>query len=187
MMTVERLQDKLAQAREKLLIALEPLPDEALEEAKAVGEWSVAQLLAHLASWEAELVTGLAEVQRGKRPARLLVALADREAYNVQCLADNVGRDLDSIFDDWQGARIQLEVRLEDLTERDLNEPRQYVWRQGKSLVSLIAELTYEHELAHEPAVRAFVRRWLAAHPEAVSDDVIQLGDIEVTHGEADE
>lgn len=185
MMTLERLQDKLAEAREKLLVALEPLPDEALEELGGIGEWSLAQLLSHLAGWEAELVTGLAEIQRGKRPARLLAALADRDAYNQQWLAASSGRPLDDIFDDWQGARIQLEVRLEDLTERDLNDPRRYIWRQGQTLWSLVAELSYEHELAHEPAVREFAHRWLASHDDAPAD-MIWLGDVEVL-GDGDE
>lgn len=185
MMTLERLQERLAEAREKLLVALEPLPDEALQEPGAVGAWSLAQLLSHLAAWEAELVTGLAEIQRGKRPARLLAALADRDAYDQQCVAESLGRPIDDIFDDWQGARIQLEVRLEDLTERDLNDPRRYIWRQGQTLWSLVAELSYEHELAYEPAVRAFAQRWLAVH-DAAPPDTIWLEDVAIL-GDEDE
>ncbi len=178
-MNVEQLQIKLDQGREKFLTAIELLPDEALLTSGAVAEWSVADVVAHLASWEAELVTGLAEIQRGRRPARLLAALADRATYNTERYAENQERSLDAIFDDWQGARIQLEVRLEDLTDRDLNDPRRYLWWQGKGLWTLIAELTYEHEQAHLPAVAAFAARWLAEHPPSDSG-VIGLEDVEV-------
>lgn len=178
-MNVEQLQTRLAQVRERFLTAIELLPDEALLTPGAVGAWTVADVVAHLACWEAELVTGLAEVQRGRRPARLLAALADRESYNADRYAENHERPLDAIFNDWQGARIQLEVRLEDLTDRDLNDPRRYMWWQGKGLWTLIAELSYEHEQAHLPAVSAFADRWLAEQP-AVNPAAISLEDVEV-------
>ena len=75
MITKEQLLDALDNSRESLLVAIEPLPDEALHEKQAVGEWSVADVLINITAWEAELVTGLMRIQQNKRPERLLEAM----------------------------------------------------------------------------------------------------------------
>jgi len=46
------------------------LPDTALEQPRAVGEWSVKDLIAHLATWEGEALTALPVIMQGKRPPR---------------------------------------------------------------------------------------------------------------------
>ena len=170
-MNQEALYDALDASRERLLIALEPLPDEALTYAGVLGDWSVRDLLAHLAIWEAELVTALMHLQQGKKPDRLLQALADRDAYNAARFIENKERDLDRIFDDLQGARAQLEQGVEGFSDRALNNPQRYKWFAGKPLWEVIATVTFQHEAAHTADVEAFAAAWLTR---------IDLGSIEV-------
>lgn len=157
---LENILDRLDQSREKLLVAIEPLPDEALLEEGAVGQWSVADLLAILTAWEAELVTGLLRLDQGKKPTRLLQAMANREAYNKKRYTENKGRDLDRIFDDLQQVRAQLEDWLESFSSRQLTDRKRYKWFKGKSLVQIIAELSYGHEKQYIPALKAFAQKW---------------------------
>lgn len=169
------LQEQLEDVRIRLLEAIAPLPDEALLRPGAVGEWSVADVLAHLVNWEAELVTGLLRIDQGKKPTRLLEALADREAYNEARSAEMKGRDLDRIFDDLQGVRVQLEEWLEEFSDQTLEDPDRYPWLD-RPLWKLIAEATFEHEAQHIPALEDFSIRWV----EAEADASIALTDIEV-------
>lgn len=168
MVTVEELQNRLTGLRDKLLTTIADLPDEALSASGAVGDWSVAQVLGIVSAWEAELVTGLAEVQRGKRPARLLNALSQVEKYNAQRAAEQADRSLDDVFHDLQGARIHLEMRLEDLTDRDLNDPRRYRWSKNRPLWQWITQGSVDRERSFIPALQAFADRWLAQQPESV-------------------
>ena len=92
------LVDKLDQSRERLLVAIEPLSDEVLLAANALGKWSIADLLVNLTAWESELVTGLLHIDQGKKPARLLAAMADAEAYSQKRFLENQGRDLDGVL-----------------------------------------------------------------------------------------
>lgn len=172
------LLDRLYSSRERLLVALEPLPDELLLEPRTLGEWSIADLLAHLAAWESELVTGLMRLDQGKKPEHLLQALASRDAYNQQSLAENQGRALDPIFADFQGVRVQLEGWVEEFSNRDLTNPGRYKWLGGKPLWQIIAANSFEHEEAHLPAVEAFSERWLAEQDEP-DNNFIKLGDIQ--------
>lgn len=172
------LQDELDRVRMRLLQALAPLPDEALLQSGAVGEWSIADALSHFINWEAELITGLMRIDQGKRPARLLQALQDRDAYNADRYEELKGRDLDRIFDDLQQVRQQLEGWLEEFDHGELESPERYRWLDNRPLWKLIASASFEHEAAHLEEIEAFSERWLEEEEE--SDSSISVTDIEV-------
>lgn len=178
----EDLLDRLDATRERLLIALEMLPDEALVAPGAVGRWSVADLLSILTAWDAEVVTGLLRLQQGKPPEKLLAAVSAPDAYNAARYQDAQGRLLDVIFEDFQGARLHLEEWLGEFSERALSDPRHYKHLNGMSLVTLIAKATYEHEARYLPFLETFAARWLAQHPVESGDgrDSVEL--IELAH-----
>jgi hypothetical protein len=171
------LQEQLDDVRVRLLEALAPLPDEALLQEDAIGEWRVADVLSHLVNWEAELVTALNKLDQGKTPAALLRAMEDRAAFNALHYDEMKGRDLDRIFDDLQAVRGKLEGWVEDFAERGLEDPQRYPALAGKALWKLIAENSFQHEAEHIKALEEFSERWAIAHPDG---GAIALDDIEV-------
>ena len=165
---IEKLLDALDSSRERLLIALDELPDEALTTPQTVGRWSVADLLVQQTAWESELVTGLMRISQGKKPARLLAALNNAEEYGRLRYEENKGRDLDRIFDDLPQVRVQVEEWLEEFSEKQLSKKGHFAWLKNRSLADLIAELTYEHELRYLPQVEALAQKW-----QAPADDMM--------------
>lgn len=157
---IEQLLDALDSSRERLLVALDNLPDEALLAPNTVGSWSVADLLVQQTAWESELVTGLLRISQGKKPARLLAALDNAEEYGRLRYAENKGRDLDRIFDDLPQVRLQVEEWLEEFSEKQLSKKGHFTWLKNRSLADLIAQLTYEHELRYLPQVEALAQKW---------------------------
>ena len=189
MFTLEDLLDRLDAARERTLVALEALPDEALTQPGVVGRWAIADLLSILTAWDAEVVTGLMQLTNGKPPERLLAALRNPDIYNAQRYQDAQGRGLDAIFDDFQASRLHLEEWLSGLSERALSEPRHYKALGGEPLGRLIARATADHEARYMPFLTAFAQRW--EKMEATSDErrttsseesdtMIPLGQIDV-------
>lgn len=165
-MQATEIHDELDRQRERLLLALEPLPDEALTAPGVMDDWSVADILAHLVAWESELVTCLMHINQGKRPTQMLAAIADVDGYNARRFQENQGRPLDAIFDDLQGVRLQLEQWLEEFSERDLNDLQRYPWAEGRiTLAQIIEENSFGHEAEHLPAIEAFAARWPAKQP----------------------
>lgn len=156
------LQIQLDRVRERLLVAIEYLPDEALLIPNAIGDWSVADLLAHVTVWEAELVTGLMRLDQGRKPEKLLATLTNPTAYTQRRYNENKGRSLDAIFDDFQKVRMQLESWLEEFSPKTLNNPQQYKWFKGKPLGQIIAQVTYENEAKYLPALEQFAAQWEA-------------------------
>ena len=161
-MNRDEILDELDRVREELLVTIEPLPDEALLESGVMGEWTMADILAHLVVWESEMVTALLHIDQGKTPARLLEAFDDVDGYNALRYQENKGRDLDRIFEDLIGVRVQLEEWLSEFGDKELNDPKRYPWSKGLPLWHIIAENSFRHEEEHLPDIRAFVERWLA-------------------------
>jgi hypothetical protein len=159
--TVLAILDRLDSSRERVLTAIEELPDEALLTAGVVGQYSVADVLALQAAWEAELVTGLMRLDQRKKPEQLLAALAGPEAYDARRYAEYRGRDLDLIFDDLQRVRTQLEAWLEEFSERDLMGRNRYAWFSGKSLRQVIMTVCAEREAAYVVDLEHFAQQWL--------------------------
>ena len=159
---LEQLLDQLFHRRERLLMALEPLSDEVLGEPGVIGEWSLVDLLNVLTAWESELVTAMMRLERGQKPDKLLAAMADQDAFNARVVKQGQARDLDAVFDDFQGARMHLEEWLEFFTERQLTNPKQYKWFQGKSLAQIVATYAAAHEHSYLPDVEAFAQNWQA-------------------------
>ena len=66
---LEELLDLLDSSRERLLVAIEPLPDQALLFKGVVDTWTIADVLSNLTAWEAEMVTGRTSVGRRGSPS----------------------------------------------------------------------------------------------------------------------
>lgn len=158
--------EQLDENRERLLVAIEPLPDEALLEPGAMGDWSVADILAHITAWESELVTGLLRINQGKKPTKMIAAFEDVDGYNARRFEENKGRDIERIFDDLQGVRVQLEQWLEEFSEKDLSDPNRYKWSKGITLAHIVEENSYGHDAEHLPQIEQFAQKWLAEHGE---------------------
>jgi hypothetical protein len=166
MNAVENLLEELDDIREQLLVAIEPLPDEVLEQAGVVAEWSIADILVNLTVWESELVTGLRKIDPGKKPGNLLAALAKTDEFNQLCYAENINRDLERIFDDLMKVRLALEEWLESFSEKQLTDTKRYKYFNGRSLAHIIRKTTIENERRFLPAIKRFVQTWQAAEAD---------------------
>jgi hypothetical protein len=165
-MNRDEILDELDRVREELLVVIEQLPEEAVLQPGVMGEWSVADLLAHLVAWESEMVTALLRINQGKTPARLLEAFEDIDGYNARTHEENKGRDLDRIFDDLIGVRVQLEEWLPEFSDQELNDPKLYDWSPELPLWQIIAENSFSHEAQHLPDIQAFAQRWLSRNAD---------------------
>lgn len=165
-MNRDEILEELDRTREELLVTIEPLPDEALCQLSTVGEWTIADILAHLVAWESEMVTALLRIDQGKTPTRLIAAFEDVDGYNARRYQENKGRDLDRIFEDLIGVRVQLEEWLMEFDDRELNDPQRYPWSKGLPLWHIVAENSFRHEAEHMPEIRALVARWSANSSE---------------------
>ncbi len=163
------LLSELKTSRDEIEDLLEGAPEEALTVSGAIGEWSVKDLLAHLAGWDAELITALAKLKQGVR-SDLFNFWPDEKvnAANARIYQENRGRPLERVLVDFRGARKQLIRQVETLSQKELDAVISKQTR--RSLAEEIWHDSVEHDAEHLPELRAWAkeRRGAKSDPDKV-------------------
>jgi hypothetical protein len=156
-MSKQEIRSALEASRAALLDALDGLTPEHLLQPRAVGEWSVRDVLQHLSLWEAELVRLLLHVEQGRQAVGgSFVPNPDFDAINALWHAETKDRPLERVLEDFHGVRRQTLRWLGDFSDEDLTRIRREAWLHNQSLARWIAEYSYEHEQEHTLAIRAW-------------------------------
>jgi uncharacterized damage-inducible protein DinB len=143
-------------AREDLRDAIAGLSPDEMVQPGAVGLWSVKDVLAHLVSWEAELVTALSRLEQHKtRPPRI-VEIEDIDEWNDEQYHTNARRTLDDVLQDFEGVHRQVIRAINEVSNRDLDDNRRFPWMEGEPLSYLILENAVWHEEEHAEDIRAW-------------------------------
>jgi hypothetical protein len=146
-------------ARFEALIA--PLSESQLCSPSLEGQWSVKDIMAHIAVWEQICARWLEEFLRGETPQP-----SERMNSNNRIYLENRDRSLAEVWELFHAAHQQFlnQVNLlaQAFTEEDLNASHKFAWTEswpGYSLISAIADNSYEHYQDHGQQIR----RWLDA------------------------
>lgn len=145
---------ELRQARAALTDSLDGLTHEQMLQVGGVGVWSVKDVLAHLVSWEAELVTTLSQLEQHKRRVPRMVEIEDIDEWNAEQYSLNAARPLETILEDFHGVHKHLVRVVEALDERILDDNRVFSWMEGEPLSYLILENATWHEEEHAEEIR---------------------------------
>jgi hypothetical protein len=138
----EHLVARLDDARKKLLASLQGLSEEQMTQSGAVGEWSVKDVLSHVASWEETALPDLARLARGDAPVLASIDLyaTSYDSMNAMIMAlrlktplPQVLRELDILHADFMAAVARLPDSV--LAEGQF----------GRLLVQITAEHDEEH------------------------------------------
>jgi uncharacterized protein (TIGR03083 family) len=154
-MTKQALLKRIQQERAAFEAACAGLTPEQMTAAGAMGEWSVKDILGHIAMWESRLVTILYSNERGV-PPKMLHGQASVDKVNAESFAEQRERPLDRVLADFHAVHTQLLKRLDSLTDRDLSDPKRFKWMEGEPLEKLVAGDTFEHYAEH----RAMIEAW---------------------------
>jgi hypothetical protein len=155
-MTKDELIMALEEDRESILESIEGLSDENMLLPGVVDGWSVKDVLAHLSRWEAELIKQLWQLRQGQRPTTVHFSGQSDDEINARWHSESRNRELGRVLEDFHGVRTQTIRRVEEFSEKDLNEAGRYRWLEKNSLWKVVAESTFEHEAEHEAAIRAW-------------------------------
>ncbi len=152
-MTRPELLQALTDSRAALEAAFAGLSDFQLQQPGASGEgdqpgsWTVRDVLAHCAAWEAEVVTGLAKLRRGSKPGKTDYSRAEMLAFNERVYRANKKRPLEHILADFRSVRQQTLRQLEAISDAELNAPRP--WLGNESLTDWLMAWLVHHEAEH--------------------------------------
>ena len=146
--------------RERLEAVLAQIKPEDMTTSGVAGEWSVKDVLAHLAVWASRTVTALFQAERGQKPTLGVPNDHPNDWANVnkKDYDEQKDRPLDRILADFHGSHAQLIKRLEQWQDESaLFDKRRYPSLGGESLARLAHGNGDEHDAEH----RAHIEAWL--------------------------
>ena len=152
------LEQRIDETRQRLLTAVGSLSEEELLKERTIGDWSVRDLLAYLSVWYDVTLVGIREIQRRKKPGKLLRMLEHKKKFEVQALREMRKLEVEDFLEILDNLHIQIETQLEQLSLQDLNELKRHRWMGNKQLWPFIAQITYEHEKPYVALVEQVVR-----------------------------
>jgi hypothetical protein len=114
-------------------------------------EWTIKELLAHLAGWDDATILALQAHARGEAPP--LLAMRGINFYNAQTVGERAGLNLAQIIREWEMVREQLLAILNELPEEQLADMIVSPWGQTLSVAQLV-QIMAEHEEEHAVAIQ---------------------------------
>jgi hypothetical protein len=150
----------LKDVRKEFLQAIEGLSEESMQQPGVIANWSIKDVIAHIALWESEMVKLLWEAKMGATPSTVHFKKPfdqlSVDSLNEQWYQENKDRPLDRILADFEGVRKQSLRRVEAFSNEDLTDPRRYHWLKDSPLWKWIASDSFEHENEHLGEITAW-------------------------------
>ena len=153
-MTKAELIHDLRTSRAQLDALVEGMPKDELTARTMSGAPSVKDVLAHLAAWEAELVTALAKLKQGVRSRFFDLGDEHVDALNATTYEENKDRPLERVMADFRGVRVQVIRQVERFSQAELDAPVSK--HSGATLTEVVLGETIEHQQEHLPGLRAW-------------------------------
>jgi hypothetical protein len=124
------------------------------------GGWSIKDEVAHVAFWEARVLTVLHAVLAGKEPPHppFVGDAAKIEAINAEVFAASRQRGLDDVLAAMDRTHAAFVRAVEELPDDAIFDARHFAWMDGAPLMAAIAGDTYEHYPEHTRNIQ----RWRA-------------------------
>jgi hypothetical protein len=119
-------------------------------------EWTIKELLAHLAGWDDATILALQAHSRGETPP--LLAVRGIDFYNDQTVGERANLNLAQIIREWELVREQLLGLLAALPPEKLEDPILSPWGQILTIVELVKVMA-DHEEEHAEAIEKLLRK----------------------------
>ena len=140
---------------------LAPLSEAQLIAPNVHGEWSIKDVLVHLATWQGRASEILEAAQRNEQPQLNPSIKTDEEMnrFNDAVFAANRSYPLVEARQDFRVSYQRLHAAVEALSEEALFDPRRFAWTKEQPLWRTVEGDTFGHYEEHAPVIE----KWLAS------------------------
>ncbi len=150
--------DIMKYGHQTVLDSIKNLADEDWEKPGVCGSWSVKDILAHLASYEAILVESLELVNNPDADAPTLNRfLADYENYNDTAVDARYADSIETILDDYHVSHAKAITLLQNIPVEKRRENGIIAWYGDEyDLEDFIVYMYYAHKREHSAQIEVF-------------------------------
>ena len=126
------------------------------------GDWSIKDILAHLAAWQNYLLIRLQAAARNEVPAVQGILSDEDEGdavdkINAGFYEENKSRPLEEVVSDFRTTFRQIVEVVQALSDEDLFEPMRFAWMKGNALWELVPGNTYGHYQEHTGSIQEWL------------------------------
>jgi len=164
-MNKSQILDALEEGRESFIEKFADFEDLAMLTQDPATGWTLKDILSHLTRWEAELIKLLWQLKEGQAPNTAHFSSSSIDEINAHWRSADQSRPLERILQDYHGIRNQTIRRVEDFSDRELEDPGRYPWLKGKALWEWVAGDSFEHESEHTGQVQAILKAYQSNMP----------------------
>lgn len=132
-----------------------------------IDQWSLKDVVGHLASWEAEVVSALRELREGKRPRLLDFDRSSLDEWNNDHVERKRDLDFSSVFEQLRGGRMRLLEEVSLVMDEELTA-------EG-SVPNRLVHSIFDHEREHWHEIAAKLAGMAGARhtgPQSVPEEV---------------
>ncbi len=158
-MTRDELTERISRGYERLQGLVTRADSARLSTDRVFDDWTVKDVLAHIAAWQSVMVTNLFRLERGQTFLYTGLSDAQVDELNARFHAELKDWPPEKVLADLEGSYRQLISRVRLLSDQELNVPRHFKQLRGRPLWQVIAENTFEHYEEHLPALEAWRRQ----------------------------
>jgi hypothetical protein len=128
-----------------------PLNDTQLTTSGVNGDWSIKDIVAHIATWQARAARSLEFAARDEEPQHDFPVNNEEEmhAFNAATFAANRSRPLSLVLMDFHASYQQLQDAVAALNEDALFAAGLFAWMDGDPLWQVVASNTFWHYPEH--------------------------------------
>ncbi len=142
----QKLFNKVDSAWQEFNAALAGIPDELWQQPNAIGEWSLQDILGHIASWENEALKYIPLILEGRRLPRYKDMYGGIDAFNAKTVAGNRRLTLAEARESSARTHQKLLDYLQSLPDEHFTS--------GSRVLRRILLDTYGHYPYHTQAIR---------------------------------
>lgn len=153
-MTRDQVLESIQRAHTAFLAAIEGVPPETVANEHVSDEWTIKDMLGHIAMWMNVANKFIADYKLTGVPESL--GLKDDtavEAYNARGWEARRELSLSQVRNEFDAAYRELIAQVETLGDIELNAPLPAPWGRGDTLERLIAINSYTHNPEHTEQV----------------------------------
>jgi hypothetical protein len=143
-----RLLERLDAGWRDFQASYDGLPEAELMRPGVEGEWSVRDLIAHVAIWDGEALKHLPAILQGRRPPRYSVTHGGIDAFNAAAMALTAGSSLAEVLAHAEETHRALVAFVDAVPEEHLRSETRFRRRLRLD--------TYGHYTLHSRAIRAW-------------------------------
>ena len=149
---------KLAAERKRLEQNLSRLTPQQMQEPGVIGEWSVKDVLAHLADWEAHLPMWVEAARRGEPVAEIEVGLkwGEYDAFNVRIYERHRDQTLEEVLTYFHKTHQEFVALIEAMPEAELLTHGLYGFIHKSTIYNWLSLYA-----GHDRWAKTHIRKWM--------------------------